>query len=286
MIPFDFEYYRPDSLEEAVDLYQRLSAKGKEPMYYSGGTEIISFARLYQLYPKAVIDIKGISQCNLLELNNNELTIGSAVTLTQIQESNLFPLLSWCGGRVADHTIRCKITLGGNICARIPYRESVLALLVADSEVGIMGPNGFRRIPINQAFNQVLHLEKGELLTQVITEKAKIKLPFYSTKKTTDGEVSYPQNHIGYPVLSAAAVMSDQGIKIAFSGLCNFPFRSREVEEQLNQKGISLSKRIKKSVKSLPAPVISDMEGSAQYRAFVFENTVAEIMEKLEAVPV
>lgn len=286
MIPFDFAYYRPDSAEEAVDMFQRLSSEGKEPMYYSGGTEIISFSRLYQLYPKAVIDIKGITQCNLLEFNRDELIIGSAVTLTQIQEANFFPLLSWCGGRVADHTIRDKITLGGNICARIPYRESVLALLVADSEIGVIGPKGFRRLPVNQAFNQVLHMEKGELLTQVITQKAKLKLPFYSTKVTTNGEVSYPQNRIGYPVVSAAALLSDQGVQIAFSGLCNFPFRSRKIEEQLNQKKLPVTERIKRALDHLPAPIISDMEGSAPYRAFVFENVVSELMKKLEAVPV
>jgi len=145
MIPFDFEYYKPTSAREAVSLFNTLNSQGKKPVYYGGGTEIISFSRLYQLYPKAVIDIKGIPECNVLEFQNDHLIIGAAVTLTQIQESNFYPLLSWCGGRVADHTIRNKITLGGNICAKIPYRESILAFLVSDCEVVIEGVNGARR---------------------------------------------------------------------------------------------------------------------------------------------
>ncbi len=60
MIAFNFEYYKPDSLDEAVKLHKGLSESGKEPLYYSGGTEIITMARRNDLVTKAVIDIKGI----------------------------------------------------------------------------------------------------------------------------------------------------------------------------------------------------------------------------------
>ncbi len=31
MIPFDFEYYKPETIEEAVQLYAQLNARGKSP---------------------------------------------------------------------------------------------------------------------------------------------------------------------------------------------------------------------------------------------------------------
>ena len=206
MIPFDFEYYKPASPQEAVGLYHSLHDQGKKPMYYGGGTEIISFSRLYQLYPQAVIDIKGIPECNVLELQKEKLVIGAAKTLSQIQESNLFPLLSQCGGRVADHTIRNKITLGGNICSRIPFREAILALLVSDCEVVIENKNGSRRVPLVHIYTKSLQLATGDLLLQFIIDKNYIGLPFFSIKKTANGDVNYPQDRIGYPLLSAALV--------------------------------------------------------------------------------
>ncbi len=30
MIPFNFDYYKPDSLEEAINLYRELDAQGKK----------------------------------------------------------------------------------------------------------------------------------------------------------------------------------------------------------------------------------------------------------------
>ena len=38
MLPFDFDYYKPATLLEAVELYQKADIEGKKPIYISGGT--------------------------------------------------------------------------------------------------------------------------------------------------------------------------------------------------------------------------------------------------------
>ncbi|WP_220483287.1 FAD binding domain-containing protein [Paenibacillus thiaminolyticus] len=116
MIPFDFEYYKPCTIQEAIDLYHTLHADGKEPLYFCGGSEIITMARLNQLYTQAVIDIKDIPECTVLESNAEQILIGAAIPLALLEEWKEFPLLSWVCNRIADHTSRYKITLGGNIC--------------------------------------------------------------------------------------------------------------------------------------------------------------------------
>ena len=51
MIAFDFEYYKPDTVEDAVKLYNKLNSNGKKPIYYGrGGTEFISMARMNNRY--------------------------------------------------------------------------------------------------------------------------------------------------------------------------------------------------------------------------------------------
>ena len=63
MIPYDFEYYKPETIEEATLLYLELKIQGKKPIYYGGGTEIISMSRSFNRYTEAIIDIKGIVEC-------------------------------------------------------------------------------------------------------------------------------------------------------------------------------------------------------------------------------
>jgi CO/xanthine dehydrogenase FAD-binding subunit len=275
MIPFDFDYYKPDSLEEAVNIYDELTLKNRKPMYYSGGTEIITLARTNAIATGAVIDIKGISQCRVFELAEKEIIIGAAVTLSEISETNYFPVLKKVSLFPADHTTRDKLTIGGNICGRIIYKEVVLPLLISNSRILISSKKGNRLVDINQIFNSRLNLEPGELLVQIRIPRENSKLPFYAVKVRNQG-VS------GYPLISIAAVKKDQLLRASFSGLCAFPFRSIKLEKALNERRLTIKQRILEALKLLPAPISNDLQGSADYKSFVFQNVLQEALEYLE----
>jgi aerobic carbon-monoxide dehydrogenase medium subunit len=129
MLSYDFDYYKPKTLMEAVELNQSLAQQGKEPMFFSGGTELITLGRINRAYTEAVIDLKGLVEAKMMGFDDDYLVLGSTLTLTEIEEANLFQLLTKTASEVADHTSRGKITLGGNICAQIFYREAVLPFL-------------------------------------------------------------------------------------------------------------------------------------------------------------
>jgi CO/xanthine dehydrogenase FAD-binding subunit len=282
MIPFDFEYYLPTTVEEAIETFHTLDKEGKQPTYYGGGTEIISFSRLNSFFTGAVIDVKALPQCRVLDYQDDQLVIGSAVTLTSIQEAHVFPLLSQGAGRVADHTIRGKITLGGNLLSRIPYREAILALLVADASLLLAGRQGLRTLPITELCKNTVKLDKGELLLSISLNRSFLTLPFISLKHTVEGKVGYPQDKVGYPLVSMAALVKDGRLRVAVSGLGRFPFRSEQFEEQLNHKDSSREERITRALAHLPTPILADMEGSAGYREFILRNSLQEALQALE----
>lgn len=277
MIPFNFDYYRPDSIDEAVHIYKELDSQGKEPVYYGGGSEIISMARVHNIHTKAVIDLKGIPECNVLGFQGDLFVVGSSVTLSRISESKLFPLLGKTGGRIADHTIQCKITLGGNIGGTIIYREAVLPLLLSDSYVTIAGENKLKQVPISEVFMERLHLARGEFIVQFTLGKEYTALPFVHVKKTKNEKIDYP-------LISIAAMKQSDKIRIAFSGVCAFPFRSAQVEDDLNDKNVPRETRVSNALNHLPAPVLNDLSGSDSYRKFVLKNTLLHTLETLEGV--
>ena len=232
-------------------------------------------ARRGDISTKAVIDIKGIPECNAFQLQNGKLVTGAALTLTQLEEANIFPLLGKAASKAADHTVRNKLTLGGNICGKIIFREAVLPFLLSDSQVVIAGERGVRVVQINQAFNKTLQLEKGEFLVQLVTDISYSYLPYISIKKTKMGKVDYP-------LVSIDALKKDSQIRIAFSGVCPFPFRSSKIEEDINNRHASLELRVGNAVSHLPAPISNNIEGSAEYREFVLKNTLSDIVKVLE----
>jgi CO/xanthine dehydrogenase FAD-binding subunit len=277
MIAFDFAYYRPDTVQQATCIFGQTAAEGKAPLYYGGGTEIISMGRLDQLHTGAVIDIKGIPECAMLGVFGDQLVLGAAVTLTQIQESNLFPLLGAAGGRVADHTVRDKITLGGNIAGRIIYREALLPLLLVDAQCAIAGPEGMRHACIHQVFDRSLHLAQGEFLVQVLVDLSYLDIPYVHLKKTRLGIVNYP-------IVTVTALKRGPETRLALAGVCEFPFRSPEMEACLNSADGTMDSRMDKALERLPAPVLGDVEASAEYRESVLRSTLSEALQRLEGV--
>ncbi|WP_342429356.1 FAD binding domain-containing protein [Neobacillus sp. FSL H8-0543] len=275
MISYDFEYYLPSSIKEAVHLFEELNGKGKEPIYFSGGTEIITLGRLNTVKTGAVIDIKQIPECRIFDLQQEYLVTGAANTLTNIEEVNLFPLLSKTVSEIADRTARNKITAGGNICGQIFYREAVLPFLLTDSLMVIAGSKGIKTVSIKEVFNQRLLLERDELLVQVKTNQSYLNLPFASIKKRR-------QWNTGYPLITVAALKVNGLIRIAISGLTAYPFRSPQMEERLNERGPSLNQRIDQAVHELKVPPLDDSEGSFRYRMFVLKNTLHDVLSQLE----
>lgn len=274
VLPFDFDYYKPATLQEAIELYLSLHQQGKQPMFFLGGTELITLGRIDLLYTEAAIDIKNILDVHVIHVKENQLILGSALTLTKIEEANIFPLLTKTVSEVADHTARGKITLGGNICAQIFYREAVLPFLLADSQVILAGPEGIRNVPINDIFHEDLKLNPGEVLVQLVTDMQAIEAPYISIKRRQQWET-------GYPLITIAGLAINNRIRIAISGLCPFPFRSLEVEGWLNNRQISMEERIGKAIEILPQPILDDVEGSADYRLFVLKNLMFDVMNVL-----
>lgn len=275
MIPFDFEYYKPETVEEAVKLYSDLKDRGKKPLYYGGGTEIISMARAFNIYTDAVIDIKGIPECNIQELRDEKLIISSAVTLTQIAEADLFPLLSLAVQRIADHTIQDKITLGGNIAGTIIYKEAVLPLLISNSEMVIAGSGGRRQVQLKDIFSKKIKLDAGEFIVNVSIEKKYLSMPYLHAKRTKSDKIDYP-------LITLAALKDNDRINIAFSGVCRFPFRSSSIEDYLNDINSSDNLKINNIIDNMPDVILSDLSGSADFRKFMLQKMLAEVLERLE----
>jgi CO/xanthine dehydrogenase FAD-binding subunit len=275
MIPFDFQYSKPQSIEEAVRQYYEYRNSGKKPSYFSGLTELITLGRLNLVYADAVVDLKGAEGYQGMGEDGQYLIFGGGAALTAIAESNLFPLLAKTSSEIADRTSRNKITLAGNICGQFFYREAVLPLLLSDCLLGIAGTEGLVYHPIHHVFEQEIRLNEGEFLFSILVEKEYRDLSYVSIKRRKQWDT-------GYPLVTAAALLKEGEIRMAFSGVCPFPFRSREVEMVLNDRALTAAERAERALAYLPQPILDDVEGSKEYRLFVLRNTITDSIQQLE----
>jgi len=275
MIPFDFIYCRPDSLSEAASAFAQMRMAGKSPVYYAGGSEIITMSRGGSIRPGSVIDLKGIPELCALEPHEDRLVIGAACTLNEIKESKLFPLLGTACGRIADHTNQCRITLGGNLCGTIIYRETSLPLMLSDARITLYGPGGMREEAFNGIFQRRMHLNEGEFVAQVHVPAWALRAPYAHIKRTA-------QEKIDYPLVNVTALRKESELRVAFSGVCAFPFRSAQIEGALSDRSLPPDARAGKVASLLPERAHTDAEGSGAYRVFVLKNTLTKLLEDWE----
>ncbi len=276
MIPFNFLYHRPATLAEAVEAYARADREGLNPAYLAGATEITTFCRMGRTKPGALVDVKRIPECRARGEEGNDLVFGAALTLNELIEGSAFPLLRQASV-IVDHTVRNRLTLGGNLAGMLPYRETVLPLLLSDATARLAGPAGERTVPLAALFSQRLLLGPGELLVQIRVPKAMAARACFYRRRVRKGRFDYP-------LVTACFLHTGGALRMAVSGAFAFPLRCLEAEQVLNDDAIPLAGRPPAVVSAAPYPLLDDMRASAAYRRMLFEKCVGEALAALKGV--
>lgn len=230
MIAADLTYCRPATAEEAVEAWRRHEGA----RYLAGGTEIVTSARRTSAAGelRACIDIKRIPEANIHEICGNCFRLGAALTLSDVIEGDAFPLLNATLRGIADHTVRNRLTLGGNLTGMLPYREAALPLLLADASILTLAPGREDQPPIRQErklrerFDRRLVLAPGELVLSFCVPLDAPEWPWSHHRKTRTSPVDYP-------LATTGMVHDGQGIRFAVAGVHPYPFRSDAVDEAL-----------------------------------------------------
>ena len=166
-----FRYERPTTIAQAVAL---LTEHGPEARLLAGGTDLLIRLRDGSVAPRIVIDLKRIAELDpTIREDAGRLTIGATTTMTDLAADarvrSQFLALAEAAAVVGAVQIRNRATLAGNLCNASPAADTAPALLVYDAVLVVAGPNGVRRIPVDDFFvrSGVTTLARGELVTAV-----------------------------------------------------------------------------------------------------------------------
>lgn len=161
-----FEYYKPESIAEAMALMEESGGKG---VYIAGGTDVMVLIRQRKLSPGCLISLRNIGDLAYLDTSSG-LAIGSGVTHNAIAKNDIiqtkYTALADATSKVGSLQIRNIATMGGNICNAAPSADTACPLLVLDARVVMAGKNGERSVPIDEFFlgpNRVA-LRPGEIV--------------------------------------------------------------------------------------------------------------------------
>ncbi len=138
----------------------------------SGGTDLLVQMRLGAGAPPLFVDVKRIPRLTAVQLDSKGLRIGAAVPAAEIYENesirSLWPGLAEATDLIGSTQIQGRATWSGNLCNASPAADSVPALIAAGATAVIAGPDGERRVAVEDFTTGPgkTVLERGELVVE------------------------------------------------------------------------------------------------------------------------
>jgi carbon-monoxide dehydrogenase medium subunit len=263
----EFDFLSPRSVDEAVAF---ISERGGELHILAGGTDLLLGMREGTITPRAVMSLKKLPDFRTIDYSKDSgLGLGAMVTLRQIARSTQirdhYPSLAEAALLMASEQIRSLATVGGNLCNAAPSADMAPPLIALDSVVRLIGPEGERRLPLEEFFlgPGSTALGSGELL-------AEIEVP--PTARMTRYMRLTPRANMDIAVVGVAAgiQLEDSNVRaarIVLGAVAPVPLRVRPAEETLIGKPLTeAAMEAASSIAAEECSPISDLRGSEWYR--------------------
>ncbi len=169
MIPPQFDYHAPGSLEEALALLGELD----DAKVMSGGQSLLPMLKLRLATPANIVDIGRIPGLDSITESGGVLRIGALVTETALEENatvaERYPILLDTAKVIADPLVRNRATICGNVAHGDPANDHPATMLALRAQMVATGPAGERTIGVDDFFHGLFmtSLDPGEILTEI-----------------------------------------------------------------------------------------------------------------------
>jgi carbon-monoxide dehydrogenase medium subunit len=267
MYPAKFEYYRAESVQEAVSLLQQHSGA----KVLAGGHSLIPTMKLRLAQPPALVDIGRIPELVGVTRTNGSIRVGALTTHDMLARSDVLQqhcqVLSEAAGQVGDRQVRHKGTIGGNIAHADPASDLPAVVLALGGVVHTTSASGGRQINAADFFVDLLttDLQPGEILTAV-------EVPVLGSN-TGSCYLKFENPASGYAICGAAAIVTLAGdgtcesASLCFNGVTATPHNAGAVTRALVGKSLddaTIDQAVDDNL-SITDPM-SDIHASGPYR--------------------
>jgi len=170
MIPAQFDYLAPRTLDEAVAL---LAQHADDAKILAGGHSLIPAMKLRLAQPQALIDIGHIKDLSYVREEGGQIRIGATTTHYQIESSarlrEICPLLPEAASTIGDVQVRNKGTIGGSLAHADPAADWPAVILALRAEIVAASSSGERTIKADDFFVDLMTtaLKPGEILREI-----------------------------------------------------------------------------------------------------------------------
>jgi carbon-monoxide dehydrogenase medium subunit len=227
MLPPRFEYHRPTTLDEALQL---LSDLGEDAKVLAGGQSLIPLLKLRLASPAHLIDVNRIEGLAGITETRSEIRIGALTRHHDLETSEVLrsraPTIAAAAPMIADPLVRNMGTIGGSLAHADPAGDLGSVMLSLGATVIARSASGEREIPIRGFLRSTFETSLGP--SELVTE---IRVP---VRASTGGTYLKLERRVGDFATVGVAVtvtMADGAIGRAGIGLTGVGLTNIQAEE-------------------------------------------------------
>ena len=281
MIPGPFNYHRPASVGDAINL---LASLGEEARPLAGGHSLIPMMKLRLATPGHLVDLHGVAGLKGIRRDGNRVVIGAMTTQHELLASDeikaSLPILQEAAALIADPQVRYRGTIGGNVANGDPGNDMPALMLTLGAAYRLEGPNGAREIMASDFYQGAYFtaLEPGEILTSITIPMPAAGHGYaYEKLKRKVGD---------YATAAAAVVLTMSGGKVAACaiGLTNLhetPLLAADAAKAVIGTSLDAAslKKAAAAAEAIMAPA-ADARGPVEYRKAVGGIMVTRALQR------
>jgi len=235
VIPPEFDYVAPDTLEEAL---QALSGGGEDAKVLAGGHSLLPLMKLRLAAPTLLVDLRKVPGLRGVQRDDGQWRIGAMTRHADLQGNADLGPLGQATALIADQQVRNRGTIGGSLAHGDPASDLPTVFLACEGSLTIAGSGGAtREVAAADMFQDYLTTAVGE--GEIVTE---VRVPSFDGWGSS--YMKFTRRAEDWAMVAVCAMVkkagdgSVQDVRIALTNMGSTPLRASAAEDALRGKGV------------------------------------------------
>ncbi len=282
MIPAEFDYTAPDTLEEAI---KAVVDGGEDAKLLAGGHSLLPLMKLRLAAPSLLVDLRKVPGLHGIQREDGTWRIGALTTHSEIEHTADLGVVARVAGTIADPQVRNRGTIGGSLAHGDPASDLPAVMMICDATVTLQAAGGVQRsVGANDLFQNYMEtaIEPAEVLTEV-------RMPAYdgwgySYQKFNRRSEDWAMVAVSVLVKQTGDVCED--VRVGLTNMSSVPLRAGAVEEALRGQPLnaeSIARAAEQADAGTDPP--ADLNATADYKRHLARVLCRRALEEAAGLP-
>jgi aerobic carbon-monoxide dehydrogenase medium subunit len=281
MIPAEFDYTAPDTLDEAI---QALADGGEDAKLLAGGHSLLPLMKLRLAAPSLLVDLRKVPGLHGVQREDGTWRIGALTPHAELERTRDLGVVSVTAGTIADPQVRNRGTIGGSLAHGDPASDLPAVMLITEASVTLQRAGGEQR-SVNAADLFQDYLETAVEPNEVLTE---VRIPAYdgwgySYQKFNRRSEDWAMVAVSVLVKKNGDTIED--VRVGLTNMASVPLRAGAVEEALRGQPASadaIARASEQAAEGTSPP--ADLNASSEYKRHLARVLTRRALEQAAAM--